>query len=329
MRVTLTGENDAQPCFGLGAFAPCPADGSGPVGGYEYGETEDYLVKSRLWSISIRPDIQVTLSFSQINGLVDNVTVPPGAVTEPSTMTVNTVSGEPLFGSRRALRRFEVNAGSEQESDLTFQKAVTLILHYTDSEASSARMARRSTETEEDLLLWRYDSEQGDWVEAACEPVVRHSDENKLEVPVCKTGEFVLTAPVTTGVTISAPVIGDGTAGSQVQLPITVEPYSSNLALDSYQFTLAYDPNVLEITGVSKDGTLSEQWTLTADTTVAGQINVVANGAAPYPTQENRAIHGQNYFAKTRLTLGMIHARQHILLCATQCNCTNPDKKLW
>jgi len=85
------------------------------------------------------------------------------------------------------------------------------------------------------------------------------------------------------GVIISAPVIADGTAGSQVQLPISASQYTPSLGLDSYEFTLTYDPNVVDITGVSKNGTLSEQWTVTADTTVVGQIKVVANGAASLP----------------------------------------------
>ena len=80
-------------------------------------------------------------------------------------------------------------------------------------------------------------------------------------------------------------MIADGTVGEQVQLPISASPYTPSLGLDSYQFTLTYDPNVVEITGVSQDGTLSSEWTVTADTTVAGQIHVVANGASPLPDE--------------------------------------------
>ena len=115
--------------------------------------------------------------------------------------------------------------------------------------------------------------------------MVDDPDANSLSVPVCQTGEFALAAPITTGVRISAPVIADGTVGEQVQLPISASPYTPSLGLDSYQFTLTYDPNVVEITGVSQDGTLSSEWTVTADTTVAGQIHVVANGASPLPDE--------------------------------------------
>ncbi|MGB0383679.1 MAG: LamG-like jellyroll fold domain-containing protein [Ardenticatenaceae bacterium] len=300
MRVTLTGENDPQPprppqpCPGGGIFifGSCPADGRGPVGGYEHGETEDYLVKHYWRPIRIDATGWTTGTFTQTNGFADNVIVSPGSVTEPMTMTFNPVRSESLLGSQLALRRFEFNAFSGEESesasDFTFQRPVTLTLHYTDTEVGGGnRLAvpevegRRSSE--EELQLRRYDPEEGDWVDAACAPVVRHSDENKLEVPICKTGEFVLAGPVTTGVAIFAPAVANQTVGEQVQLPIAVEPYTSSLDLASIEFTLTYDPNVMEITGASQEDTLSQGWTVTTDTTAAGRINVVINGTGPLP----------------------------------------------
>jgi hypothetical protein len=48
---------------------------------------------------------------------------------------------------------------------------------------------------ENTLILYRYDSDQKQWADAACGEYQHHPDENWMLVPVCQTGDFALLSP--------------------------------------------------------------------------------------------------------------------------------------
>ncbi|MGB0383925.1 MAG: LamG-like jellyroll fold domain-containing protein [Ardenticatenaceae bacterium] len=255
---------------------PASFDGRGPIGGYEYGETEDYHLRFRWWWVRPRPDVAVSTTFTQTNGLVDELAIPAPAVTEPMTVTIAPVSSEGVAAGQLIQRRFDMDAYSEDgelAENFTFEEPVNLTLHYTDEErADEGRQSASS------LVLLRNDTQTGEWVEAACGEVVDDTDANSLSVPVCQTGEFALASGAPTGVSISAPVLTEQAAGSHVSLPITIAPYADGNQIEAYDFTLMYDPSVISITGVSQADTLSEEWSVTSDSTTPGQLVITANG---------------------------------------------------
>jgi len=76
----------------------------------------------------------------------------------------------------------------------------------------------------------------------------------------------------------------DATAqvGTQIQLPITVTEDLTNWEVYSFEFTLQFDPNVLvETVGISKDGTMSQNWFVSQPNISSGQIRVAAYGTQP------------------------------------------------
>ena len=78
-------------------------------------------------------------------------------------------------------------------------------------------------------------------------------------------------------VTVSLPADVKGEVDDYAFLPITVGNLTGLNAL-SYEFTVTYDKNVVEITGYDAVGTLSEGMSIVANTTVPGQIKVAAAG---------------------------------------------------
>ncbi|HQM37053.1 MAG TPA: putative Ig domain-containing protein, partial [Candidatus Marinimicrobia bacterium] len=68
-----------------------------------------------------------------------------------------------------------------------------------------------------------------------------------------------------------------GNIGETGLLPIMVEDLTGKDVL-AYEFTVTYDKSVVEITGYDAVGTLSEDMSIVANTTVPGQIKVAAAG---------------------------------------------------
>ena len=78
-------------------------------------------------------------------------------------------------------------------------------------------------------------------------------------------------------VTVSLPTDVKGEVDDYAFLPITVGNLTGLNAL-SYEFTVTYDKNVVEITGYDKVGTLSEGMSIVVNTGVPGQVKVAAAG---------------------------------------------------
>ncbi|MCF8396388.1 MAG: T9SS type A sorting domain-containing protein, partial [Melioribacteraceae bacterium] len=84
---------------------------------------------------------------------------------------------------------------------------------------------------------------------------------------------------------ISLPVNEEVTYNSSnttIEIPITTESLTDQNVI-SYQFTIEYDPTLVNATGISVEGTLSNQsgWSVLPNTLVDGEITVGAFGANP------------------------------------------------
>jgi hypothetical protein len=81
---------------------------------------------------------------------------------------------------------------------------------------------------------------------------------------------FLLTVSVGIAATVSIPDISGG-AGSTVEIPLNIDDPSG---IAGFQFTLSFDSNVLQATGVSS-GTLTEGWLAYINTDTDGQAGIV------------------------------------------------------
>ena len=80
-------------------------------------------------------------------------------------------------------------------------------------------------------------------------------------------------------ITVSLPeLIGD--SGERIDIPVTTDDLT-DLEVTAFFFTLAYDPEVVSITDVFTEGTLSEGMTLIANTDVPGELRVAASRIEP------------------------------------------------
>jgi len=93
-----------------------------------------------------------------------------------------------------------------------------------------------------------------------------------LMVAVCFLGAI----PAAAQVSVSLPD-GAGAAGTSGTIPVTVGDLTGEGVL-SFDFTITFDESVVDITGFSADGTISEGMSISADTT-GNSIRVVAAGA--------------------------------------------------
>ncbi|WP_457652784.1 Ig-like domain-containing protein [Rhodocaloribacter sp.] len=88
---------------------------------------------------------------------------------------------------------------------------------------------------------------------------------------------FIFPAKAQAQNTVSLPVVS-GAAGDQAQLPVTVSDLSGQGVI-AYDFTISYDPAVLQLTGVSTTGTLSDGWSVSSNQTTPGVLVVSAASA--------------------------------------------------
>ena len=71
-------------------------------------------------------------------------------------------------------------------------------------------------------------------------------------------------------------------AGTSVDIPIYLEEeIEAGDDIRSFQFEIAYDSNLLTVTGVETSGTLSDGWTSSSFTPSAGQFNGAITNTSP------------------------------------------------
>jgi hypothetical protein len=71
--------------------------------------------------------------------------------------------------------------------------------------------------------------------------------------------------------------------GLSFSLPIWIDTDADvgTLGIDSWQFGMTFDPDILRITSVSQQGTLSEAWDVTYDADTPGQSALQGSGPTP------------------------------------------------
>jgi len=114
----------------------------------------------------------------------------PASVYLPAASLEETVRFEmiPLPDTHQGFRLTAYQAGSGRDqpwTDLAFDPVPAVIwLRYSDGDVSGME--------EESLILYTYNEDGGEWVDAACGEYQRYPEENWMLVPVCSTGDFSL-----------------------------------------------------------------------------------------------------------------------------------------
>ncbi|MBN2004141.1 MAG: hypothetical protein JXA21_12365 [Anaerolineae bacterium] len=178
MRVTLS----EQP-------SPTAGDGRGPVGGYQYGETEDYLLKFSLIPVLVLPDLATGAVVQNSLGFSDTLSVPTGAVTREVTLAYFTESTPitPTPGLNPVGLNFSLEAYVDDTlaPDFRFTRPYTITLNYGSGIPAGTFLA---SYLEPALYVWQGET----WVPAACGVPVNDPDGEQIAIPVCATGEFAL-----------------------------------------------------------------------------------------------------------------------------------------
>lgn len=143
-------------------------------------------------AVAVTPGAGGTLTLPSPGGRSITITIPPGAVSEPFTLLYTPLGAptDPPVGWRYAGRAFTLSAyrlGHEVMVPLALPAVITLT--YSDGEVAGL--------LEDTLRLLA--REEGGWVDAAatCTPAsayLREPDLNRLQVAICRLGEFALFA---------------------------------------------------------------------------------------------------------------------------------------
>ena len=170
---------------------PAAGDGSGPAGGYKYGETEDYLLRFHGKPIILNPHLSTSLVMENSLFYSDTLVAPSGAVTReitlayfPDTRPVTQTQDLLPVGINFSL---EAYSGDDYLPDLSFEQPISLTLRYGDG-APDGALNIPSAVGQLGLYVWQ----DGHWVQAACGPYQYDPEQDRLTVPICSTGEFAL-----------------------------------------------------------------------------------------------------------------------------------------
>ncbi len=140
--------------------------------------------------VNVTPASSASLTFTDANEHPTTVFVPPGAVTQPTTvhLTETEAGFEPanLHSGRHAID-LSASRGDAQLPDFAFSRPVTTTIVYSDLDIVGAR------ENTLALYQWRNDA----WRDGAttCSPpssYVRDPAHNRISVAVCQTGLFAM-----------------------------------------------------------------------------------------------------------------------------------------
>ena len=156
-------------------------------------EYQDFILLPQPVSTQLTPGITTTLIFTDTQGLLTQIVIPAGAVSETVTVTLTpTVSpnggGYAFTGHAFNL---SVSQGNGFLPAFTFNLPVTATIHYSDADISVITI-------ENALSFWWWNNPG--WLEATqtCDPpgqYSRHLPENLITTPICQTGKFALYGP--------------------------------------------------------------------------------------------------------------------------------------
>jgi hypothetical protein len=157
------------------------------------GVRQDFSILPLPASITLTPDLTSTLTLTDTQGLTIILFFPAGAVTETVNLTLTPTIGAEGGAWAFVGHAFELAASHEGVllPDFTFNKPVTVTIHYSDDDI-------RLVNDESLLTLWEWAGNT--WQDAAqvCEsPVDDRRDEagNMLSLGICSVGRFKLMGP--------------------------------------------------------------------------------------------------------------------------------------
>ena len=150
------------------------------------------LPEADLWlpewlTTTITADTQYTLVYTDTHGGQTTIHIPAGAVTETIDLlytpvdSVTVPSGFAFLNYAFELDAYR-NGGTELLRTLAFQQAVTVTIHYTDTDVIGL--------DESSLVLWYWNEALSDWEDAACGPYDYHPGDNWFSVPICHLSRF-------------------------------------------------------------------------------------------------------------------------------------------
>jgi len=94
---------------------------------------------------------------------------------------------------------------------------------------------------------------------------------------------LIMAGWVSADVNVSIPNT-QGDTGQSISIPVNVSQITAEDSVIAYQFVVTFDENVLDATGVTRTGTLSDEsdWSVIPNTNVDGQITIGGYGAVNY-----------------------------------------------
>jgi uncharacterized repeat protein (TIGR01451 family) len=160
-------------------------------------------------AMAARPDAESTLIYTDTGGGVIVLELPSGAVTDTVTLVYTPIATVTVpLSYTFANHAFELSAyrGGVLLPGFTFLHPLEVTLHYTEEDVAGIDETR--------LMLYEWNETTSAWEDAACGAYVRDAANNRLTVPICHVGLFVLmeappggpTEP--TSLIITGPVIG-------------------------------------------------------------------------------------------------------------------------
>lgn len=134
--------------------------------------------------VEITPGAGGTLTYTNTQGNKTTVAIPPGAVSQPISLT---------YASLSTWRSFSLEAYVDGviQQNFVFSTPITITIQYSDTDVTGL--------DEDSLTLDYWDKTTSQWVDATttCNPASaydRHPAENWLAVPICHLSEFTLFA---------------------------------------------------------------------------------------------------------------------------------------
>ncbi len=151
-----------------------------------YGNAPDLGVDEIL-ATTAQTNTESTLIYTDTGGGVTNLWLPSGAVTDTVILVYTPIESVTVpLSYTFANHAFELSAyrGGVLLPDFTFLEFLEVTLHYTDADITGLDEAR--------LMLYVWNERTSAWEDAACAAYTRDPDRNRLTIPICHVGIFVL-----------------------------------------------------------------------------------------------------------------------------------------
>lgn len=142
-------------------------------------------------SATLLPDQELTLNLTGANGAQTVIEIPSGAVVTTTVLLYSerAVVNPQLSAIRLGTRGLTLSASQNELpiEPLTFNKAVTVTIHYVDTDVIALDEAA--------LTLFALNTTDGEWSDQEVTLLEHAPEENRLVVAITKTSEYALGAP--------------------------------------------------------------------------------------------------------------------------------------